>query len=102
MLVEQWVIKDIIRQARITESVKMTHKKVILVLEEIRPKYAWVSSDTCRRSFCTNEYLAGTPVDLIMAVSGHKSEKCFQCYIKAGGLKEAFMIKEIWENGPKL
>ena len=95
-------IKEIVRLAGIKESVKMTHKKGTMLVEEIRPKYAWVSSHTCRRSFCTNEYLAGTPVELIMAVSGHKSEKSFRRYIKADGMKKAAMIKEIWDNGPRL
>jgi integrase len=95
-------IKEIARLAGITEPVKITHKKGTWLVEETRPKYAWVSSHTCRRSFCTNEYLAGTPVDLIMAVSGHKSEKCFRRYIKADGIKKALMIKEIWDNRPKL
>jgi hypothetical protein len=95
-------VKEIVRLAGIKEPVKMTHKKGTALVEETRPKYAWVSSHTCRRTFCTNEYLAGTPVELIMAVSGHKSEKSFRRYIKADGMKKAFMIKEIWDNGPRL
>ena len=51
-------------------------------IEEIRPKYAWITSHTCRRSFCTNEFLAGTPVDLIMKISGHKSLRDFYRYIR--------------------
>lgn len=35
-------------------------------------------SHTCRRSFCTNEFLDGTPVQLIMGISGHKTEKAFR------------------------
>jgi integrase len=95
-------VKEIVRLAGIREPVKMTHKKGTMLVEEIRPKYAWVSSHTCRRSFCTNEYLAGTPIELIMAVSGHKSAKSFRRYIKADGMKKAAMIKEIWDNGPRL
>jgi integrase len=71
-------------------------------VEEIRPKYAWVSSHTCRRSFCTDEYLAGIPSDLIMAINGHKSEKAFRKYIKADNMKRVFMIKEIWDKRPGL
>jgi integrase len=86
----------------IEEPVKMTHKKGTAMIEETRPKYAWVSSHTCRQSFCTNEYLAGTPTELIMSVSGHKSERAFRRYIKADGIKKANMIKEIWDKGPRL
>lgn len=95
-------IKEIVRLADIREPVKMTHKKGNQIVEEVRPKYAWVSSHICRRSFCTNEYLAGTPSGLIMAISGHKSEKAFRKYIKADNMKRAFMIKEIWDKRPGL
>jgi hypothetical protein len=37
-----------------------------------------------------------------MAVSGHKSEKSFRRYIKADGMKKVAMIKEIWDNDPRL
>jgi hypothetical protein len=46
-------IKEIVRLARIKEPVKITHKKGTALMEETRPKYAWVSSHTCRRSFYT-------------------------------------------------
>lgn len=95
-------VKEVVRLAGMKEPIKMIHKKGTALVQEIRPKYAWVSSHTCRRSFCTNEYLAGTPVELIMAVSGHKSEKSFRRYIKADGMKKAAMIKEIWDSGPRL
>lgn len=73
-----WYIKEVVRLAGITENVKIVHKRGNEVTEETRPKYAWVTSHTCRRSFCTNEYLEGTPTNLIMAISGHKTEKAFR------------------------
>ncbi len=76
-------IKDVCRLADINEQIKITHKRGNKIIEETRPKYAWITSHTCRRSFCTNEYLAGTPTDLIMTISGHKTEKAFRRYIKA-------------------
>jgi hypothetical protein len=48
----------------------------------VGPKYGWVTSHTCRRSFCTKEFLAGTPVDLIMKISGHKRLRDFYKYIR--------------------
>ena len=97
-----YYIKEIARLAGITEPIKISHKKGNQLVEEVRPKYAWVSSHTARRSFCTNEYLAGTPGDLIMAISGHKTEKAFRTYIKADNIQKASMIKEIWKNRPAL
>ena len=78
--------------------IKVTHKHGNKTVDEIRPKYDWIMSHTCRRSFCTNEFLDGTPIQLIMAISGHKTEKAFRRYIKADQIQKAFMIKKIWDQ----
>lgn len=95
-------IKEVCKLAGITEEVKITHKRGNKTIEEVRPKYAWIISHTCRRSFCTNEYLASTPTDLIMTISGHKTEKAFRKYIKADKVQKANMIKKLWDNRPGL
>lgn len=97
-----YYIKEVARLAGITDLVKISHKKGNKVSEEVKPKYAWVTSHTCRRSFCTNEYLAETPVDLIMAISGHTTEKAFRKYIKADRVQKAYMIKKLWDTRPRL
>jgi hypothetical protein len=95
-------IKEVAKLAGIDEQIKITHKRGNRVSEEIKPKYAWVTSHTCRRSFCTNEYLDGTPTNLIMAISGHKTEKAFRRYIKADQVQKAHMIKKLWDSRPGL
>jgi len=95
-------IKEVLKFASIDEPVKISYKRGSKLIEETRPKYAWISSHTARLSFCTNEYLAGTPSDLIMAVSGHKTEKAFKKYIKVDHIKKACMIKKLWDNQPSL
>ena len=62
----------------------------------MKPKYAWITSHTCRRSFCTNEFLAGTPVELIMKISGHKNVKDFYKYIRISNEQAAEKIKMLW------
>ena len=57
-------IKTIAKLAGITQSIKFSHKKQGKDVIETKPKYAWITSHTCRRSFCTNEFLAGTPPNL--------------------------------------
>lgn len=91
-------IKEVARLAGLADLVKFTYKRGNKMIEDIRPKYAWVMSNTCRRSFCTNEFLDGTPITLIMAISGHKTEKAFRRYIKADNLQKALMIKKLWEG----
>jgi len=57
-----------------------------------------LTSHTCRRSFCTNEFLAGTPVELIMKISGHKSLKDFYRYIGVTPDQAAYQIEKIWKE----
>jgi len=97
-----YYVKEVVRLAGIIGTVHITHKKGNKIIEESRPKFAWISSHNARRSFCTNEFLAGTPTDLIMTISGHKSEKAFRRYIKADQMQKAIMIKKIWDNRPAL
>lgn len=64
-------------------------------------KYMLLQSHTARRSFCTNEYLNGTPTITIMAISGHKSEKSFIAYIKADSLQHAILMMKGWQERTK-
>ena len=73
-------------------SYKRGNKKVIITKE----KFEWITSHTARRSFCTNEFLAGTPVELIMKISGHKRTKDFYKYIRITPEEAANKIKQIW------
>lgn len=66
-------------------------------------KWEMISSHTARRSFCTNEYLKGTPALTIMKVSGHKTESSFLKYIKISQKEHAEKMKQLWEERePKL
>jgi integrase len=89
-------IKTIGKMAGIQERIKFSYKKANKVIEVIKPKYEWITSHTARRSFCTNEFLAGTPVKLIMKISGHKKETHFYRYIRISPEEAAQKIKELW------
>ncbi|MGB8193733.1 MAG: site-specific integrase [Chitinophagaceae bacterium] len=89
-------IKTIGKLAGITRLIKFSHKKGNKNIVEARPKYDWITSHTARRSFCTNEFLAGTPVELIMKISGHKKTKDFYKYIRITPEEAANRIKELW------
>jgi integrase len=91
-------IKTIGKLAGIRDLIKFSHKKHGKDVTETKPKYEWITSHTCRRSFCTNEFLAGTPVELIMKISGHKSVKDFYKYIRITPEEAGQKIKELWKN----
>jgi integrase len=44
-------------------------------------KYKLVSTHIGRRSFASNSYGDGMPIPLIMAITGHKTEREFRRYI---------------------
>jgi integrase len=92
-----YYIKEVGRVAGLLHPVKHSYCKGNKNTVETKPKYEWITSHTCRRSFCTNEFLAGTPVELIMKISGHKCLKDFYKYIKIAPEQAGQRIKEIWK-----
>ena len=95
-------IKEIGKLAGLDRQIKHSYMQGNKEVFETRPKYAWITSHTCRRSFCTNEFLAGTPVELIMKISGHKSLKDFYRYIKIAPEQAGQRIREIWQQRGEL
>jgi site-specific recombinase XerD len=89
-------IKTVGKLAGLNQTIKHSHKKGKKEIVESKPKYAWITSHTCRRSFCTNEFLAGTPVELIMKISGHKSVKDFYKYIRILPEEAGRKMQELW------
>lgn len=65
-------IKTIGKLAGITRLVKFSYKKGNQNVVITKCKYDWITSHTARRSFCTNEFLADTPVELIMLTYKYK------------------------------
>ena len=61
-------------------------------------KYQCITSHTARRSFATNEYLAGTPLLSIMSITGHKTEKSFMKYIKLSSREHAKVLQMNWDK----
>ncbi|MDY0281892.1 MAG: tyrosine-type recombinase/integrase [Salinivirgaceae bacterium] len=91
-------IKEICKQVGLTQDHNIVQKKGKNQITNTFKKYEIVSSHTCRRSFCTNMYLSGFPVEDIMKISGHKSIKAFLTYIKIDSLQAAQRLKIFWAN----
>lgn len=63
--------------------------------EVIRPKFQLVSSHTSHRSGATNMYKKGVLSNLEMrSITGHRSEKVFETYIKVSKAEQAQMIAQ--------
>jgi integrase len=65
-------------------------------------KWELISTHAARRSFATNEYLAGTPAISIMGVTGHRTEKSFLRYIKLTPNEHAKLMKMHWDKRAEL
>lgn len=65
-------------------------------------KYQLISTHTARRSFATNQFLAGLPSITIMAITGHKTEKAFLKYIKVTPSEHAKLMQQHWDNTKKV
>jgi integrase len=89
-------IKELGDKAWLHQKVEIEHKRGTIKEAQLLEKYKLISSHTCRRSFCTNAYLDGIDVQLIMKISGHKSEKAFRRYLKISNYEAAQKLKEAW------
>lgn len=76
------VIKIVAKKAGLTDLVRIRETRAGKTQVFDVPKYELICSHTGRRSFCTNYYVEGLPIAIIMSISGHKTEKEFMKYIK--------------------
>mgnify|MGYP000285679689 CR=1 FL=1 len=58
------------------------------------PKYKFIGCHSARRSFCTNAYNSGMPLQDIMVFSGHSSERMVLLYIKASAREKAKRVSD--------
>ncbi len=94
--------KIIGEKADINDEIEMVYKRGNKDKHTLHKKYDLISSHTCGRSFCTNEYLAGTPIFYIMKISGHKTQKSFMRYLKIDEDDAAEKMMEIWKERDKV
>lgn len=57
-----------------------------------------VSTHTARRSFATIMVLLGIPSQMIMKITGHRTESAFQTYVKMSSRENATMVRQLWEQ----
>jgi len=64
----------------------------------IKPKmkFELVSTHTARRSFATNNYNKGISANILMKITGHKTEKSFYKYIRVTPKENAQRLRDLW------
>jgi integrase len=91
-------IKEAVKEAKITDAISIERTRAGVTTIEQQTTDELVSTHTARRSFASNMFKQGVPSILIMAVTGHRTEKAFMKYIKATPKEKAEMMKEIWNR----
>lgn len=91
-------VKELGQKIKLTQKVEIVRKKGNNRVTEVNKKWEMISSHTCRRSFCTNMYLSGFPVEELMKISGHKSPAAFMRYIKVDNFQAADRLKALRNN----
>jgi integrase len=61
-------------------------------------KWEKVSTHTARRSFATNMILEGVPSQMVMKITGHRTESAFQTYLKMSPRDNAKLLLQGWEQ----
>jgi len=92
-------LKDVGKLASSLETaVTLEFTKGGLKVNERYQKWELLTTHTARRSFATNEYLAGTPTITIMAITGHRTERAFLRYIKLTPKEHAKLLQLHWKE----
>lgn len=76
-------IKEAAKIVGLTEPFKYVIIRGGQQVTEIAPKYQFISMHTARRTAATHMLLMNVPTRLIMAITGHLTEKSFNRYIRA-------------------
>ncbi len=88
-------VKEIGKRAGLKQKIEIVRKRGTERERKIYEKWELIYSHTCRRSFCTNMYLAGFPAEELMHISGHKSMSAFMRYIKIDNIEAARRLKAL-------
>jgi len=86
-------IKEIGKLAKFTDPCDSVEYKAGKKVVKQAPFHSLMTTHTARRSFASNAFKAGIPVLLIMAITGHKTEKAFLTYIRQSADDKAKMFK---------
>lgn len=92
-------IKDVCEIAEINEpitaKIKVTSRNPLKV--ETKPKYKFITSHVCRRSFATNFY-SRIPTPVLMNITAHGTEKVFLLYIGKTTYDNAYQMLEYFSK----
>lgn len=95
-------IKQVAKFAGINERVKITKLRNGEQIQEVFEKWQLLGTHTARRSFITISLAKGTPAAVVMKITGHRSFKSFQKYIKLTDQQKLDIVNKVFENFGKV
>lgn len=87
-------IKEIGKMAEINEIISIKKSKGGKLIEATYKKHELISSHCARRSFATNGTIAGIAPLQLMKITGHKTDKVFQNYVRFSQEENAHRLKD--------
>jgi integrase len=91
-------IKEVAEEVGFTQLANIDKSKAGAHYTLVKPLYELISTHTARRAFASNAFKSGVPTIVIMAITGHRSEKAFMKYIKVTPREKAEIMREIWSR----
>lgn len=85
-------LKEMVRETGITREIEIVRSIAGKPIKLVFQKCDLVTSHTCRRSFASNAYIAGIPVQSIMKITGHKTANSFMKYIRISVEENALLM----------
>ncbi|MCX6155214.1 MAG: site-specific integrase, partial [Candidatus Kapabacteria bacterium] len=90
-------LKELCKQAGITELTQTIKYQGTQRLIETKPKYELISSHTARRSFITLLIKKGAKAEMIMKITGHKKLTTMQKYVRITENEALEAVRDAWD-----
>ena len=90
-------LKEIANAAGIDSPVQLVHYIGDKRIEEAKLKWELVTSHTARRTFITLCLKRGVMPEMVAAISGHRSMKSFQRYVRVTSEESLKAVGKVWE-----
>ena len=89
-------LKELCKKAKINDTVKIVQYRGKERIEKTFKKYEVIGSHTARRTFISLSLQKGMKPDVIMAITGHKTYRMMQKYLKIADETKRDEMDKVW------
>jgi len=95
-------LKELCKNAKINDSVKIVQYRGSERIEKTYKKYEVIGSHTARRTFISLSLQKGMKPDVIMAITGHKTYRMMQKYLKIADETKRDEMDKVWGSSLRI